>query len=98
MKRKFLSIFAAAVLALAVASCSKSNEQLLNEYSDLCKEAVEASKSGDLVKMMSIAEKGTKVEKELSERTLTDQEKEKLTKITEEMAEALAAQEKKTEE
>lgn len=81
MKKIFLSIAVCAMMAITTTSCSKSTSDLLNEYRELGKEVVEATKNGDLVKIQSLAEKGDKIEKELKGRELTAEEKAELAKI-----------------
>lgn len=86
MKKIFLSVAVCAMMAIATTSCSKSTPDLLNEYRELGKEVVEATKNGDLVKIQSLAEKGEKIEKELKGRELTDEEKAELAKIETEIS------------
>ena len=90
MKKIFLSIAVCAMMAIATTSCSKSTPDLLNEYRELGKEVVEATKKGDLVKIQSLAEKGEKIEKELKGRELTAEEKAELAKIEMEIANEMA--------
>ena len=92
MKRRFLTLALAFTFmsSIALVSCSKSNQDLINDYRKLCKEAVEAQKSGDLSKIQSLTEKATKLEKELEKRELTDEEKAEMAKIAlETMSESL---------
>lgn len=83
MKKTTLAFFAAVVLMFgtALSSCSKSNDDLIKEYSELCDEASKAVKDGNLIKLSSIAEKGDKIEKELKSRDLTDAQKEEVARI-----------------
>lgn len=70
------------VLCLCIASCSKSNGDLIKEYGEICEEVAEAYKNGDMSKVTSLAEKGQKIETELSKRDLTDEEKAEVAGIT----------------
>lgn len=74
------------VCSASLTSCKKSNADLIDDYRDLCKEVVEATKDGNLVKVASLAEKGQKLEAELKERDLTDDEKAELLQIEQETA------------
>lgn len=86
MKKIFLSIALCAMMALATTSCSKSNTELLDDYRKIGTEVVEAMKAGDMSKVESLCKKGEKLEKELSERNLTAEEKAELAKIEYEIA------------
>lgn len=88
MKKTTLVLFAAVLLMFgtALSSCSKSNDDLIKEYSELCEEASQAIKDGDLTKLPSIAEKGDKIEKELKNRDLTEDQKEEVARITLQLA------------
>ena len=86
MKKLFLSLGCATMMAVMMVSCSKSNEQLLEEYRQTGTEVVEAMKAGDMAKVQSLCEKGDKLEKELQKRELTDDEKAELLKIELEIA------------
>ena len=86
--KKILCLFAAIALICGVGltSCSKSNDKLIEEYSEVCNDITKAVKDGDLVKVGVLAEKGQKIEKELNERDLTDEQKEEVAKIALKMA------------
>lgn len=86
--RKFKNLLIAAsfILSLCFISCSKSNSALIDEYRSVCKEIGEATKKGDLIEVTKLAQKGEKIEKELNERDLTDEEKAEILKISTEMA------------
>lgn len=90
MKKFFMILMTAGAILLGsgLVSCSKSNQDLINDYKNVCQELVEATKDGDLTKIASLTEKGTKIEKELSERELTSEEEAELAKIAEEVANA----------
>ena len=72
-------------LGFLLVSCSKSNDSLIKEYKDLCTQVEKAIKDGDITKAVSLAEKGDKIEKELSERTLTPEQQAQVLEITGEL-------------
>ncbi|MBP3298271.1 MAG: hypothetical protein J6L73_01160 [Muribaculaceae bacterium] len=80
MKKTFVLAVAALAVAgtLCLSSCKKSNADLIDEYKELCQEAVDAAKSGDAKKAEEIKEKGEKLQKELEGRDLTDEEKQEI--------------------
>lgn len=88
MKKKLLMLFAAfAILgSVTLTACSKSNSGLIKDYRNLCKEIVEAGKTGNLVKMASLAQDAAKIEQELSTRELSSEEQAEIAEITLEMA------------
>lgn len=73
------------MLALGLASCSKSNEALIEDYRDLCTEVQEAVKDGDMSKIISLSEKAEKLSEELSKRDLTDEQKAEMLRISTEL-------------
>ena len=91
MKKIFFYLTIASISGMAMlTSCQKSNADLIKDYEGLCKEIVEATKAGNLVKVATLSEKGAKLEKELSERTLTDDEKAQLLELQANTATAVA--------
>lgn len=84
MKKCFMYLLLSAAILLSggLASCTKSNDTLIKEYKEVCKEVVEAIKKGDREKLITLTEKGQKIEKELNERELTPEQKEEVEKIT----------------
>lgn len=72
-------------------SCKKSNADLIKDYESVCKELVTATENGDLAKVATLSEKGMKIEKELSERELTDEEKSQLLEIQSTTAEGMVS-------
>ena len=87
MKKKLLSLMMAAGLmcSVALSSCSKSNQDLLNDYRSVANEFVEAVKSKDEAKIKEVSEKGDKIVKELRERDLTEEEQQEFANISLEM-------------
>ncbi|MDE6049642.1 MAG: VENN motif pre-toxin domain-containing protein [Paramuribaculum sp.] len=82
MKKLFLFLTILSVSCMSMlTSCQKSNADLIKEYEGVCKELVTATENGDFTKIATLAEKGQKLEKELSERDLTDEEKSQLIEI-----------------
>ena len=82
MKKFFLIMAVVAITCMtALTSCKKSNADLIKEYEGLCKELVTATQNGDFEKVASLSEKGQELEKELSERELTDEEQSQLLEI-----------------
>ena len=79
MKKLFLTV--AIVTMTMLTSCKKSNADLIKDYDSVCKELVEATKNGDFAKVATLSEKGQKLENELRERELTDEEKSQLQEI-----------------
>ena len=79
MKKLFLTVAIVAMTMLT--SCKKSNADLIKDYDSVCKELVEATKNGDFAKVATLSEKGQKLENELRERELTDEEKSQLQEI-----------------
>lgn len=91
MKKRFFYLIIASISCMAMlTSCQKSNADLIKDYEGLCKEIVEATKAGNLVKVATLSEKGAKLEKELSKRTLTDDEKAQLLELQANTATAVA--------
>lgn len=87
MKKSFFIFMTlvALVCGSALTSCSKSNQDLIKEYQELCDEMIQAVKDGDAKKVESIGKKGDKLAEELDKRDLTDEEKQEVLKITSEM-------------
>lgn len=77
------------MLGVAFSSCSKSNESLIKEYSELCDEIVEAAKDNDLAKLNSLSEQGQKLVEKMETCDFTPEEKAQIEKITIEMTGAL---------
>lgn len=70
-------------------SCQKSNEALIEEYSELCKEIVEAAKEGDAAKIATLSKKAESVAQEIDKREFTSDEQIKIMNITSEMQSAI---------
>lgn len=87
MKKKFLSLMMAVALCFSIAlvSCSKSNQDLLNEYRSASKEYIEAAKAQDAGKIKSVSAKFEKIGDELKKRDLTEKEREEFVQISLEM-------------
>ena len=82
MKKFFLIMAVVAITCMtALTSCKKSNADLIKEYESVCKELVTAAQNGDFEKIATLAEEGQKLEKELGERELTDEEQSQLLEI-----------------
>lgn len=82
MKKIFFSMAILAMTCMSLlTSCQKSNADLIKDYENLCKEIVEATEAGNLVKVATLSDKGQKLEQELSNRNLTDEEKAQLLEI-----------------
>lgn len=79
--KKIVMALACAALVLGMAACKKSNADLIKEYKKVATEAVEAVKEGDIVKAAKLAQEGQKLEKELQEANLTDEEKAEVAQI-----------------
>ena len=92
MKNLFFRAFGISIFlgCAMLTSCSKSNEQLLDEYQKIGKEVVQATKDGDLLKIEKLAKKGESIEKELQSRDLTETEKEKMEEIEYEISVGMA--------
>lgn len=90
MKKNFLRFLGMFVVCLCIASCSKSNGDLIKEYGEICEEVAEAYKNGDMKKVTSLAEKGDKIEKELIKRDLTDEEQSEVATITLKLANTIS--------
>lgn len=86
MKSTILKLAGIFIVALCIVSCSKSNKDLINDYSKLCEEVTQAFQEGNMDKVMELSDKGAKLEKELADRDLTDEEKTEVAKITANMA------------
>ena len=84
MKKILFSTFVAmSILSVSfMASCSKSNSELIKEYDKAITEQVEAIKSGDPGKIQSASEKSLKIANELKERDLTQEEQMEIANIT----------------
>lgn len=84
MKRLTIVVIAAFALLVgsALTSCSKSNDDLIKEYKELCSEVATAVKEGDAAKIQELSAKGEKLGKELSQRDLTDEQKAEILNIT----------------
>lgn len=81
-----------AIVAMTMlTSCKKSNADLIKDYDSVCKELVEATKNGDFAKVATLSEKGLKLENELSERELTDEEKSQLQEIQSKVASGITS-------
>lgn len=90
---KKLSILFAAVCLLfstALVSCEKSNEALLNDYENVAKDIVQATKDGNILKMGSLAKKGADIEKEIAKRQLTAEEQQRYLELQAEIATGVA--------
>lgn len=90
MKKNFLRFLGMFVLCLCIASCSKSNGDLIKEYGKICDEIGVAYQKGDMDKVSSLVEKGEKIEKELSERDLTDNEEAEVVAIATRLADTIS--------
>lgn len=72
--------FACAALVMGMASCKKSNADLIKEYQKVVTEYIEAVKAGDTEKAAKLDKEGEKLQKELEEANLTEEEKAELAK------------------
>lgn len=90
--KKISKIFAVIMLALCstftFVSCNKSNEALINEYENLCKEIVTAHKDGNSEKVLSLTNECRKVVKELASRELTAGEQKRIQDISMDMVQS----------
>lgn len=88
MKSRFLSLmFATAICgSITLSSCKKSNEALLDEYSNVATEYVKAAKADDATKVKELNERLEKTGNELKERDLTDSERDRFLEINVEIA------------
>ena len=82
MKKNFLRFLGMLVLALCITSCSKSNGDLIKEYSEVCEELADAYNEKDVNKIASLSEKGEKLLTEIEQRDLTDEEKAEVALLT----------------
>ena len=76
---------AAVMCSVALTSCSKSNQDLINDYRKTAEEFVQAVKDKDEAKVKKLSDKGENIVKELEKRDLTESEKEEFTQISLEM-------------
>ena len=84
MKFKF-NLFLAVIgliTAISMRSCSKSNEELISDYQELCGKVEKAIKDGDMAKVASLSEEGQKLGEELDKRELTPEQQAKVLEIT----------------
>ncbi len=82
--KKIKFIFAAALTGtmLMFSACTKSNEDLINEYREAAQEWQTAVANGDLTKVPAASEKLQKIANELDQRELTVEQKTEIGKIT----------------
>lgn len=92
MKKKLVYLFA--VIAIAgsslLASCSKSNQDLIDQYRSLGNEIVEAAQAGDMDKVTKLAADGKKIADELDKRELTEEEQQEVYQISVEILQGAA--------
>lgn len=76
MKKKILFVVAAVAIGFSslMASCAKSNKDVINEYRTLMNEAVAADNSGDAKKQAEVIDKLNDLEKEMRDRDFTTEE------------------------
>ena len=80
-------MFATAICgSITLSSCKKSNEALLDEYSNVATEYVKAAKADDATKVKELNERLEKTGNELKERDLTDSERDRFLEINVEIA------------
>lgn len=69
------------MLFALLSSCNKSNEDLIKDYEKICTEMATAVKNHDHAKVLSLQEKGGKLEEELNKRELSEEEIMKVKKL-----------------
>lgn len=92
MKKIFIKMFVMALMfvgSIAVVSCQKSTEQLLDQYEEVCKKAGKAINDGNIISLDKLAKEGNDIEKELSKRELTPEEQQRYLKLQAELAQEL---------
>ena len=87
MKKKILFLFAvvAIMVSTALVSCSSSNEKLINDYRDVCKELISAMQNNDATQVMALKEQAENIEKKLQECDLTEEQQEEVQQIAGEL-------------
>lgn len=85
---KFFSFLMAAVLTccIALSSCSKSNQSLIDDYRKTSKEFIQAVQAGDEKKVEKLSDEIDKMIDELDKRDLSDKEEAEVLEITFSMA------------
>ena len=82
MKKKLLGFLGIIVLCLCVASCAKSNADLIKEYGEIFDQLADAYSEQDTAKITSLTLKAEKVLLELNKRELTPEETAELQELT----------------
>lgn len=82
MKKKLLGFLGMIVLCLCVASCSKSNADLIKEYGEIFDQLADAYSEQDTAKIASLTLKAEDVLLELKKRELTPEETAQLEELT----------------
>lgn len=72
--------------SMTLSSCKKSNEALLDEYSNVAAEYVKAAKADDAARVKELNERLEKTGNELKERDLTESERDRFLEINVEIA------------
>ena len=72
--------------SMTLSSCKKSNEALLDEYSNVATEYVKAAKADDAARVKELNERLEKTGNELKERDLTESERDRFLEINVEIA------------
>lgn len=80
--RFIIAVAAIALCSTVIVSCYKSNDELLEDYQQVATEVVEATKAGDMNKVKSLS----KLENELSKRSLSDKQEKRLMDINSKLA------------
>ena len=75
-------------LCVALTSCSKSNQDLIDQYRKASVELVEAAKAGDTDKVEKVQKEIEGIANDLDKRELSEQEEEEILEITSNMISA----------